>query len=214
MTGLGPEGPGLESFFDLVFPPHLRNPQSPDRTSSRHAQSPMIAPGRDFLHVTGLRRRVATAAAELSERATSRSMGNAIYPWAYRRCGVDSRGRRDSRQYGAGRIQSACELDDRERSHANDGQLCQGSIRSAGEMGDLQLVNRLHEPNHTLMRSPNLVSPSAAPPPSGRLRPSERAVGPAEGGTRWTGYGGEPGVHTPQMAVTDPQRAASRRPGT
>src|SRR5260370_41840919 len=39
------------------------------------------------------------------------------------------------------------------------------------------------------MRSPNLVSPSAAPPPSGRLRPSEPVIGPAEGGTRWTGYG-------------------------
>src|SRR5262245_50188557 len=25
--------------------------------------------------------------------------------------------------------------------------------------------------------------------PSGRLRPSEPAIGPAEGGTRWTGYG-------------------------
>src|SRR5216684_3029657 len=25
--------------------------------------------------------------------------------------------------------------------------------------------------------------------PSGRLRPSELAIGPAEGGTRWTGYG-------------------------
>src|SRR5258708_35619260 len=64
------------------------------------------------------------------------------------------------------------------------------------------------------MRSPNLVSPSAAPPPSGRLRPSEPVIGPAEGGTRWTGYGGEPGVHTSQMVVTDSRRAASRRPGT
>src|SRR6266446_6967057 len=199
MTGLGPEGPGLESFFDLVFPPHLRNPQSPDRTSSRHAQSPMIAPGRDFLHVTGLRRRVATAAAELSERATSRSMGNAIYPWAYRRCGVDSRGRCDPRQYGAGRIQSACELDDRERSQANDGELREGSIRSVGEMGDLQLVNRKNRIIRS-MRSPDLVSPSAVPPPSGRLRPSS------------TGYGGEPGVHTSQMVVTDSRRAASRPP--
>src|SRR5258707_7226385 len=109
-----------------------------------------VGRGRDFLRETGLRRGVETAAAELSERATSRSMGNAIYPWAYRRCGVDSRGRCDPRQYGAGRIQSACELDDRERSQANDGELREGSIRSVGEMGDLQLVNRLQEPNHTL----------------------------------------------------------------
>jgi len=32
---------GLESFFILVFPPHLRIQNLLDRTSSRHAQSRM-----------------------------------------------------------------------------------------------------------------------------------------------------------------------------
>jgi hypothetical protein len=39
---------GLESFCDLVFPPHLRIKQSPDRTCSRHLQSRMIARGELF----------------------------------------------------------------------------------------------------------------------------------------------------------------------
>src|SRR5215831_7043292 len=63
------------------------------------------------------------------------STGYAIYPRTYRWRGVDTRERRDARQYRAGRISSACELDDRERSPANDSRLCQGAIRSPGEIG-------------------------------------------------------------------------------
>jgi len=37
--------------------------------------------------------------------------------------------------------------------------------------------------------APGTVSSPSPRLPSGRLRPSEPAIGPAEGGTRWTGYG-------------------------
>src|SRR6266481_9266601 len=47
--------------------------------------------------------------------------------------------------------------------------------------------------------------------PSGRLRPSELAIGPAEGGTRWTGYGeGRGGGAFPQ-AQTRGERSGEMR---
>src|SRR5262249_19883014 len=51
--------------------------------------------------------------------------------------------------------------------------------------------------------------------PSGRLRPSEPVIGPAEGGTRWTGYGegwGEGNIHKRKLAETPPAPARKSAP--
>jgi protein ImuA len=47
--------------------------------------------------------------------------------------------------------------------------------------------------------------------PSGRLRPSEPVIGPAEGGTRWTGYGEGPGEGALPQTQTRPPSSDSRR---
>jgi len=58
------------------------------------------------------------------------------------------------------------------------------------------------------------AQPSASPSPrlpSGRLRPSEPVIGPAKGGTRWTGYGEGRGEGAFPHAETRPPSSDSRR---